>query len=427
MEGNTNNFLPSIPIHVEVCMKSTSTARIKDVEDKVTALINTNHLASRETVVLFLATAGRKMDFSRDDYLKLHVSHITVCELELPTPPTNAHYSVQVHVYQLNEDGSATEMQEGTDTPACHVWDLPSSDFDGLWESLIYEDKIKAQLVSYVTTSMLFSDRSVDSNIISCNRVVLLHGPPGTGKTSLCKALAQKLSIRLSKRYTQGQLIEINAHSLFSKWFSESGKMVLKMFDRIREILEDEDIFVCVLIDEVESLTAARATGGGEPGDAMRVVNAVLTQIDKLRSYKNVIVLATTNITKAVDIAFIDRADLSVFIGPPSISARYTILASCIEELMRAGLITPRQSILDYKSLLLFQPISSDHSKTSQYLLQTAESASGLSGRALRKLPFTAHALFLPGRSSFSVQEFIYALSSSIEKNIKGKSEIMLS
>ena len=54
-------------------------------------------------------------------------------------------------------------------------------------------------------------------------------------------------------------LLEINAHSLFSKYFSESGKLVMKMFARIREYLEDRQSFVVVLIDEVESLTAARS------------------------------------------------------------------------------------------------------------------------------------------------------------------------
>jgi hypothetical protein len=44
---------------------------------------------------------------------------------------------------------------------------------------------------------------------------------PGTGKVSLCKALAQKLAIHLNHRYTQEELIEINSYSLFLKWFSE--------------------------------------------------------------------------------------------------------------------------------------------------------------------------------------------------------------
>jgi ATPase family associated with various cellular activities (AAA) len=60
---------------------------------------------------------------------------------------------------------------------------------------------------------------------------------------------------------------------------------------------------------QVESLTAARsaAMNGNEPSDAVRVVNAVLTQIDSLKSKDNVLVLTTSNISKAIDLAFVDR------------------------------------------------------------------------------------------------------------------------
>ncbi|KAA3456849.1 pachytene checkpoint protein 2-like protein [Gossypium australe] len=138
--------------------------------------------------------------------------------------------------------------------------------------------------------------------IVPLSCIILLHGPPGTGKTSLCKALAQKLSIRFSSRYPQCQLIEVNAHSLFSKWFSESGKLVAKLFQKIQEMIEEENNLVFVLIDEVESLAAARkaALSGSEPSDSIRVVNALLTQMDKLKSSPNVIILTTSNITAAI-------------------------------------------------------------------------------------------------------------------------------
>lgn len=66
--------------------------------------------------------------------------------------------------------------------------------------------------------------------------------------TCRSRALAQKLSIRLSKRFSHCQLVEINSHSLFSKWFSESGKLVGRMFEEIMQMLADEDTFVIVLI-----------------------------------------------------------------------------------------------------------------------------------------------------------------------------------
>ncbi len=82
-----------------------------------------------------------------------------------------------------------------------------------------------------------------------------------------------------SIRYRYGQLVEVNSHSLFSKWFSESGKLVQRMFEAIQELVDDPDAFVCVLVDEVESLAAVRKATGSEPSDAIRVVNAMLTQV----------------------------------------------------------------------------------------------------------------------------------------------------
>eukprot|EP01083_Nonionella_stella_P242129 844870_1 len=154
---------------------------------------------------------------------------------------------------------------------------------------------VKSNLLSYAFTGLYFSKKNVSPHIINWNRVLLLYGPPGTGKTTLCRALAQKLSIRMHNVFPSGgYLLEIKSHSLFSKWFSESGKLISRLFGRIREMVEDEpDSLFCVLIDEIESLAGSRINKNAvaEPSDAIRAVNSLLTSLDSIRSLQNVIVL----------------------------------------------------------------------------------------------------------------------------------------
>ncbi|CAD7082574.1 unnamed protein product [Hermetia illucens] len=332
------------------------------------------------------------------------------------------------HFYKINERGAEIEILESDsnesndEVPASNHWLLPSRDFTGLWESLIYEEGLKENILKYVETSLLFSQRKVNPNIISCNRIILLHGPPGTGKTSLCKAVAQKLSIRMSQNFKYTHLVEINSHSLFSKWFSESGKLVMKLFSRIREIVEHPQSLVCVLIDEVESIAYARSSvSGDEPRDALRVVNAVLTQLDQIRKYPNVLILTTSNLTATIDCAFIDRADIKIFIDFPTTRAIYEIYLSAIHELMRVQIIQ-NQSILVYDSLDNFERIDdisdcTEH-ELSMKLLKIAEQSIGLSGRTLRKIPFLAHSLLVEN-DVIVLNDFLNALKLSLQNHLK--------
>lgn len=282
----------------------------------------------------------------------------------------------------FDSEAGAGGDDDADSVPSSNHWILPSRSFEGLWEHLVYDKGLKEKLLKFALSALLFSQHNVNHNIISCNRLLLLHGPPGTGKTSLCKALAQKLAIRCRPVFRHTHLIEINSHSLFSKWFSESGKLVMRLFGKIKEIIADRHNLVCVLIDEVESLAYARdCMSGQEPKDAMRVVNALLTQLDSIKENPNVLILATSNLADTIDLAFLDRADIKQYIGLPNEKAIRKIYESMLMELMRVGLIDSHDSL-------------TADDKHEGLLKELAKRSKGLSGRTLRKLPFLAHATY---------------------------------
>ena len=73
--------------------------------------------------------------------------------------------------------------------------------------------------------------------------------------------------------------------------------------------------------------------------------------------YPNVLILTTSNVTEAIDLAFVDRADIKQYIGPPSPPAIFKIFHSCVKELMRGRMAysqTITQKNIIAKSLLDF-------------------------------------------------------------------------
>lgn len=118
-------------------------------------------------------------------------------------------------------------------------------------------------------------------------RGVLLHGPPGTGKTMLAKAVANESNV---------YFITINGPEIVSKYYGESEQRLREVFDEA-----EKNAPSIVFIDEIDSIAPKRAEVTGEV--ERRVVAQLLSLMDGLKSRKNVIVIGATNRPEALDLA----------------------------------------------------------------------------------------------------------------------------
>lgn len=253
---------------------------------------------------------------------------------------------------------------------------------------LIFDDTLRDGLVQTLINMVKFGKKL--GNKAQVNRLVLLYGPPGTGKTSLCQGLAQKISIRLGFHSTK--LIQINAHTLHSKFFGESGRQMGEIFRNITEMCEsNENLFVCVLIDEIESLVSSRsaAVARNEVQDAVNATNAFILGLDRVRMQQNLIILCTSNLVETLDAAFLDRCGYAKAVPLPSVQAAYEIVRGGLENLMEGGIIKPEEIYTyDAANLMLFSQPDNSSCKLRRLIGELMrKTGDGFSGRFLGQLP----------------------------------------
>jgi len=141
---------------------------------------------------------------------------------------------------------------------------------------------------------------------------ILLHGPPGCGKTLLAKAVANE---------TEAYFIAINGPEIMSKFYGESEA-------RLREVFKEaqENAPAIIFIDEIDAVAPKREEVTGEV--EKRVVAQLLALMDGLEARGDVIVIGATNRPEAVDPALRrpGRFDREIEIGVPDKRARKEIL-----------------------------------------------------------------------------------------------------
>nr|DAD23476.1 TPA_asm: hypothetical protein HUJ06_024939 [Nelumbo nucifera] len=155
-------------------------------------------------------------------------------------------------------------------------------------------------------------------------RAVLFEGPPGTGKTSCARVIANQAGVAL---------LYVPLEVVMSKYYGESERLLGTVFSLANGLPNGAIIF----LDEVDSFAAARDNEMHEA--TRRILSVLLRQIDGFEQERRVVVIAATNRKQDLDPALISRFDSMITFGLPDQHNREAIAAQYAKHLKKSELI----------------------------------------------------------------------------------------
>jgi transitional endoplasmic reticulum ATPase len=183
--------------------------------------------------------------------------------------------------------------------------DVTYDDLGGMTETI---DQLREMVELPLRYPELFTRLGVDPP-----RGVLLHGPPGTGKTRLARAVANE---------SDANFFLINGPEIMGSAYGESEKRLREVFEQATEAAPS-----ILFIDEIDSIAPKRDQVQGEA--EKRLVAQLLTLMDGLEPRTNLVIIAATNRPEAVDEALRrpGRFDREIVVGVPDQAGRREIMA----------------------------------------------------------------------------------------------------
>ncbi|XP_063709087.1 katanin p60 ATPase-containing subunit A-like 2 [Culicoides brevitarsis] len=198
--------------------------------------------------------------------------------------------------------------------------DLIQKDYGYTWDSVRGADNAKAVLYEGVIVPLEYPE--LFSMNVKSWKSVLMHGPPGTGKTMLAKALCSEVKGKLS-------FFNVAASTVTSKWRGESEKLIRVLFD-VAKLYAPSIIF----IDEIDGLASQRDSINDHEA-TKRFKNEFLTLIDGVGSEDSagVFLLANTNLPWDIDPAFLRRFERKILIELPDAKDRLEMFKTNLPEI----------------------------------------------------------------------------------------------